>query len=241
MQSAEYEIMFSVEETHWWYRALHQFTFEILERELPDWREKAILDAGCGTGAILQQLGNPVKNVGVDLAPEAISFCRKRGLTNVQLGDIGALPFDDASFDAVICSSVLYHQWVKDVAGAVRELGRVLRPNGLLFVNVPAYDFLHSAHDDAVMTAHRFRKKEIRSLLLGNDFAIRQLTYWTTLLFPLAVLARTFGGSKSGRDFQRSAGFTNDLFLKIMSLERAILKRFPLPFGVALFAVAQKN
>jgi SAM-dependent methyltransferase len=241
MQPAEYEIMFGVEETHWWYRALHRLTFEILERELPDWREKAILDAGCGTGAILQQLGHPSKNVGVDLAPEAISFCQARGLSNVQQGDIGALPFADASFDAVICSSVLYHQWVNDVAGAIRELGRVLRPGGLLLVNVPAYEFLHSAHDDAVMTARRFRKNEMRSLLLKNGFAIRRLTYWTTLLFPLAVLARTFGGSKSGRDFQRPSGFITDLFLKIMSIERALLKRFSLPFGVALFAVAQKN
>lgn len=241
MQSAEYEIMFRVEETHWWYRALHQLIFEILGRELPDWREKTILDAGCGTGAILQQLGNPSKNVGVDLAPEAISFCQERGLRNVQQGDIGALPFADASFDVVICSSVLYHQWVKDVAGAIRELGRVLRPEGLLFVNVPAYGFLHSAHDDAVMTAHRFRKNEMRSLLLENGFAIRRLTYWTTLLFPLAVLARTFAGSKSGRDFERPAGFTSHLFSKIMSLELAFLKRFSLPFGVALFAVGQKN
>jgi SAM-dependent methyltransferase len=241
MQPAEYEIMFRVEETHWWYRALRQLIFDMLEVELPDWREKTILDAGCGTGLILKQLGNPGKNIGVDLAPEAISFCQERGLKNVQQGDIGALPFADASFDAVICSSVLYHQWVKDVAGAVRELGRVLRPRGLMFVNVPAYGFLHSAHDDMVMTARRFRKNEIRSLLLENGFAIRRLTYWTTLLFPLAVLARTFGGSKSGRDFQRPAGFTSDLFLKIMLLEFALLKRFSLPFGVALFAVAQKN
>jgi 2-polyprenyl-3-methyl-5-hydroxy-6-metoxy-1,4-benzoquinol methylase len=36
--------------------------------------ERAILDAGCGTGEILERLGNPRKNVGVDLAPEAISF-----------------------------------------------------------------------------------------------------------------------------------------------------------------------
>jgi SAM-dependent methyltransferase len=241
MQPAEYEIMFRVEETHWWYRALRRLIFDMLERELPDWREKTILDAGCGTGLILKQLGNPSKNIGVDLAPEAISFCQERGLRNVRPGDIGALPFADASFDAVICSSVLYHQWVNDVAGAVRELGRVLRPNGLMFVNVPAYGFLHSAHDDAVMTARRFRKNEMRSLLLNNGFAIRRLTYWTNLLFPLAVLARTLGGSKSGRDFQRSGGFTSHLFSKIMALERALLKRFSLPFGVALFAVAQKN
>ena len=241
MEKAEYEIMFRVEETHWWYSALHRLIFETLERELPDWRNRAILDAGCGTGLILKQLGNAEKNFGVDLAAEAIALCRQRGLNNVRQADICALPFPDAAFDAVICSSVLYHQWVNDVDAAVRGLRRVLRPGGLLLINVPAFRFLHSAHDDAVMTAHRFTKNEIRALLTRNDFAIRRLTYWTTLLFPLAIVARTLGGSTSGRDFEHTPGsITQRLFSRVMAVERRLLKRFSLPFGVAILAVGEK-
>jgi SAM-dependent methyltransferase len=233
--------MFRVEETHWWYRALHRLIFQGLEAELPDWREKEIVDVGCGTGAILKQLGNPEKNVGIDLAPEAISFCRQRGLNNVQQGDIHALPFPDASFDAVICSSVLYHQWVSDVEGAVREMHRVLRPDGVLLINVPAFPFLHSAHDEAVMTARRFRKREIQQLLQEQNFKIRRLTYWTTFLFPLAIAARTLGGSKMGRDFEaEGASFTQRVFTRIMMLELYLLRKISLPFGVALLAVARK-
>jgi SAM-dependent methyltransferase len=234
--------MFCVEETHWWYGALHRLIFDTLAREIPDWREKEILDAGCGTGSILKQLGNSEKNVGIDLAPEAISLCRQRGLDNVYQADICALPFNNASFDIVICSSVLYHQWVKDIAGAVREIGRVLRPGGLLLLNVPALRFLHSAHDEAVMTAHRFNKSEIRRLLRDNGFAIRRLTYWTTLLFPLAVIARTLGGSATGRDFDSAANsLTRRLFRQIMAIERGLLRRTSLPIGVALLAAARKR
>src|SRR5882762_4101335 len=241
MRQEEYATMFRVEETHWWYKALHRLIFQTLEAELPDWREKEIVDVGCGTGAILKQLGTPEKNTGIDLAPEAISFCRQRGLDNVQQGDIHALPFPDASFDAVVCSSVLYHQWVSDVEGAIGEMHRVLRPGGTLLINVPAFPFLHSAHDEAVMTARRFRKREIRQLLQKQDFQIRRLTYWTTFLFPLAVAARTLGGSKMGRDFEtEGTSFTQRTLAGIMALELNLLRKISLPFGIALLAVARK-
>ena len=233
--------MFRVEETHWWYGALHRLIFQALEAEFADWRKKEILDVGCGTGAILKQLGNPDKNVGIDLAPEAISFCQQRGLHNVRQGDICAMPFADASFDAVICSSVLYHQWVADIEVAVREMHRVLRPSGVLLINVPAFPFLHSPHDEAVMTARRFRKPEIRELLLKQNFAIQRLTYWTTFLFPLAVVARTLGGSEMGRDFETNeASLAQRAFAQVMRIELSFLRHISLPVGVALLAVARK-
>src|SRR5438046_7637574 len=143
--------MFRDEETHWWYAALHRLIFQALAAELPDWRKKNVLDVGCGTGAILKQLGNPEKNVGIDLAPEAILFCRQRGLNNVRQGDIHALPFADASFDAVICSSVLYHECVTDGEGAVRETHRVLTPGGVLLLSVTRFTLLPRAHELPVL------------------------------------------------------------------------------------------
>ena len=244
MRPAEYQAMFYAEQNHWWYRALHRLVFQTLEQELPDWRQKSILDAGCGTGAILEQLGNPARNVGVDLAPEAIALCRKRGLTNVVQADVAALPFGDNNFDAVISSSVIYHQWVNNPAEVLRELGRVLRPGGLLLLNVPAFQFLHSAHDEAVMTARRFRRKDVRRLVQQSGFLIRRITYWTAFLFPVALLARTFGLSGAGRDFgdqEYHPSWRDRLFWMITSTEVRLLRRISLPFGVDLFAVAIKK
>jgi SAM-dependent methyltransferase len=242
MERGEYDVMFRVEDTHWWYHALHRLIRRSLDWELPDWRKASILDAGCGTGAILELLGNPHKHVGIDLSPDAVAFCRRRGLQNVVQSDVSALPFADASFDAVICSSVLYHQWVKDVGKALQELRRVLRPGGLLLVNLPAYQFLHSAHDDAVFTARRFTRSEVQNLLSGTGLGIRYLTYWTTLLFPIAIVARTLGGSSTGRDFdaEEPSSLKNRALWMVMTLELWLMRWISLPFGVALFAVAEK-
>ena len=243
MRPQEYETMFHAEEVHWWYKALHRLIFITLDEQLPAWREKDILDAGCGTGAILHRLGNAEKHRGLDIAEEAISFCRQRGLRNVREGDICELPFPDECFDAAICSSVLYHQWVRDIDLALSELRRVLRPGGILLVNLPAYDFLASAHDEAVMTARRFRKREVQSLLAENGFAVRSVNYWTALLFPAAVIARTLHASQTGRDFGAAAprrGLLDGLFSFAMRAELPLMKRFSLPFGVAIFAIATK-
>ena len=243
MRSSEYELMYRVEDRHWWYQSLHQWIFWALSKYLPDWREKQILDAGCGTGAILQKLSNQQTHVGVDLASEAIHFCRERGLQNVRRADIMSLPFPDESFDAVVCSSVLYHRWVTDVSLALQELRRVLRPGGLMILNLPACKFLRSAHDEAVFTSQRFTKREVDSLLRNEGFDIQKLTCWTSFLFPVAVAARTFGASRQGRDFDADfrSGFSNTLFKSLMAVEFRLLTRVSAPLGVALFCAARKT
>jgi hypothetical protein len=62
------------------------------------------------------------------------------------------------------------------------------------------------------------------------------------LLFPLVVIARTLGGSATGRDFDSASdSFTHRLFSQIMNLELGLLRSIDFPFGVALLAVARKQ
>jgi 2-polyprenyl-3-methyl-5-hydroxy-6-metoxy-1,4-benzoquinol methylase len=102
---------------------------------------REVLDAGCGAGygtRILLEHGAK-RCVGVDLSPEAVEGAAERygsgQAIEFETVDIADLPFDDDSFDAVVCFETLEH--VEDQAGVLEELERVLRADGLLLLSSP--------------------------------------------------------------------------------------------------------
>ncbi|EGX55543.1 UbiE family methyltransferase [Streptomyces zinciresistens K42] len=105
-----------------------------------------ILDVGCGPGTITADLAALVPRggvTGVDRAPDVLDRARAtaagRGLDNVRfaVADVHALDFPDGAFDVVHAHQVLQH--VGDPVGALREMGRVTRPGGLVAVRDADY------------------------------------------------------------------------------------------------------
>lgn len=102
-----------------------------------DWAARDILDLGCAGGFMAEALAERGASVtGIDPAEEAIETAKQRAK---QVGqdiryDTGvgeALPYDDGSFDTVVCVDVLEH--VSDLTKVVSEIARVLRPGGMFF------------------------------------------------------------------------------------------------------------
>lgn len=244
MQQHEYETLFRVEDQHWWYRQLRRVLHLHLDRYLPNWRDAAILDAGCGTGGNLAHLPGAGRRVGLDFSPDALAHARQRQLASLVRGTVTSLPFAASSFDAAISMSVIYHQWVADPADALREIHRVLRPDGLLFVDVPAYESLTSPHDVAVMTARRFTAPTLRSLVAECGFEVLRVTYWNSLLFPVVWAARRLKFLPEGDDLETTEakpGGRNGLLDMAMRVEAATLARIALPFGVSIHCVGRKR
>jgi 2-polyprenyl-3-methyl-5-hydroxy-6-metoxy-1,4-benzoquinol methylase len=100
---------------------------------------RRVLDAGCGTGYGSEMLrdAGAASIAGFDLAEEAVrrTSARLGDGADVRLADIHALPFDDASFDLVVCFEVLEH--VTEQEAAIAELRRVLAPDGVLVISSP--------------------------------------------------------------------------------------------------------
>jgi 2-polyprenyl-3-methyl-5-hydroxy-6-metoxy-1,4-benzoquinol methylase len=107
----------------------------ILDRCLPDdGRGLRALDVGCGTGhhlAGLRRRGFEV--AGVDGSPEMVARARAGNPSvRTECADVEALPFPSGQFDVVLCIEVL--RYLRDPAGCLREIARVLRPGGVCLV-----------------------------------------------------------------------------------------------------------
>lgn len=97
------------------------------------WRDgETVLDAGCGTGSLTFALAERAKSArihGIDLSPVYIEYAAQRSheaRLEFRVGDVCALPYEDASFDRVV--SLLVLQFVPQTEKAVAELRRVARP-----------------------------------------------------------------------------------------------------------------
>jgi len=246
MERGEYQTLYNSESSHWWYLGLRDLVFSFINKYAEKKKETRILDAGCGTGGILKDLGDR-KAWGLDISWEAIGFCRLRKLNNLVNASISNIPFKNSSFDLIISLDVLYHLGVKDDRKALKELTRVLSKGGTLLLNLPAYDFLRGRHDKAVHTRHRYTIRELKEKVRASGLVIEKITYRNTVLFPLAFLRRVYEGrsakstNKVGSDLASLPNFINKLFTKILFFENQLLRTINFPFGLSIFCVARKK
>lgn len=241
MNVEEYALMAKVEDRHWWYAGLRRH-IALVWRRFGHGQAGRALDVGCGTGANMASLPAALVATGVDLSPHALEHCRHRELPRLAQADARQLPFPDGHFDFALLMDVLYHREVPDKVGTLRELGRVLKPSGLLCLNVPAYQWLYSSHDRIIHTDRRFVRGEIVSMLHEAGFDCLWATYWNTALFPPIVLVRLWRKlfPLEGSDLtDEPSAIMSRIFGLALTLERAALRIMPLPFGLSILAVAR--
>ncbi len=98
---------------------------------------RRVLDAGCGEGYGTDLLASAgaASVVGVDVDEPTIEHARERYGRDFQVADIAELPFEDDSFDLVVCFETIEH--VADAPRVVAELRRVLVEDGVLLISTP--------------------------------------------------------------------------------------------------------
>ncbi len=237
--------MFDAEETQWWYAGMRAIGFALLDEAIrvhAAGRGVRFLDAGCGSGLNLLHLSHRGQAIGVDVSEEAVRLCRERGV-RAALASVERLPLAAESVDCVTSFDVLYHRWIDNDTAAVTEMARVLRPGGLVLVRVPAFRALWGAHDDAVLSRHRYTLAELESLLHGAGFEVWRASYCNFFLLPLVYLRRRLDRAtgREGSDVGLLPGPFEWGFRKLLELEARIVRRISLPIGTSALAVARKR
>lgn len=235
--------MYRLEDTHWWYVGMKRIVHNLLEGFFRERSGPRILDAGCGTGGMLDYLNKQGQAFGLDASPEAIGFCGERGLRRIVQGSVVAIPFEDSSFDLVVSFDVLYHRAVRDDSRALEEFHRVLKTNGRALLRLPAFNWLRGSHDEAVHTRQRYRASEVRGKLARAGFQVERVTYANSILFPVAVAKRAFEMAfrvHGGSDVKPTSPLLNGALTGVLGLEAELVRHTSLPWGLSVLALGKK-
>ncbi len=178
-------------------------------KELKSKSTDKILEVGCGRGFILNILSElyPAEFHGVDIEKEHLAIARKQlkgRNVKIRYASAYGLPYSNNTFDAIVFTEVLEHLEHEDKA--LREIWRVLKPNGKLVMTVPnkKYPFLWDPINKTLETVFNthikkglfsgiwayhvrlYGKEQLKDVLQRNKFHVKTLTGSTYFCFPFA-------------------------------------------------------
>jgi SAM-dependent methyltransferase len=245
---SEYARMFDAERQMWWYKFLHNQTLTAIQNQFGNDTSVSILDAGCGTGGMLDFLQEKgYKNiVGFDLSEDGIDFAQSRGL-DVSIGDLQKIAsyYPNRTFDVVICNDVVAFFSDTEIINIFRDIHQKLNSKGLFISNNAALHALRGTHDLVLRVPRRFRKSEFVMYAQHSRF-VPTLNYWSALLTPLIWVVRVFQRATIALRVVKIENLTSDvgvpsplvntLLYKIVNLERKILG-LSAPFGSSVFGI----
>ncbi len=241
MERKVYEQMAKLDARHWWFTARRRILDGIIERIVKSPRDAHILEVGAGTGhnlAMLSRFGAVEASELDPVARELASERLGRPVLEAALPDLSMFPA--GAYDMVALLDVLEH--VVDDKASLRAIYERLKPGGALLLTVPANPWMWSAHDVAHHHHRRYRKHEIRKLAQDAGYEIELLSPFNTLLFP-PIAAVRFVGKLTGKDDSDDAmpgELVNRTLDMVFGLERELIGRVPMPFGVSLVAVLRR-
>ena len=240
-----YEETYLNEDSYFWFKSIHKFIEFVVKREFNKFSNSLnIIDVGCGSGKLLTILNKYGKAKGIDCSKKAIDLCKERGLKEVKVEDINYYEFGESNYDIITCIDVLYHSWIKDDIIILNKLYKSLNDNGILILDLAAFNFLRRGHDKAGMGTRRHTRRRIIPHLEEIGYKIEIRSYRLSFLFiPVLVMKYVEKLRKTDEvksDFKQLPSLINQLLFQMSCLENQIIKYATLPIGTSLFIIARK-
>ena len=244
MEDQEYDSMARLESTFWWHRSLHDKVISLLRKLLDGNHALELLDVGCGTGGMLRQLERAFPRwrlSGLDVSEKAVSCSLRANHADVVVASANSLPYRDGAFDVLVSLDVMCHDLVCPKR-MLCECARVLKPEGIVVLNLPAYRWLRSYHDAHVEQSRRYTIESLKAEVAKGPFECIFATYWNALLFlPMVIRRKVLPGRPSSSDVTDTLPLVNACFTRVMQWETKILRRgYRLPFGSSVLFIGRK-
>jgi SAM-dependent methyltransferase len=244
MSPEAYLEMAETEHEHWWFRGRRDVLCSVL-RQLALGPHARVLEVGSGTGGNLDMLAQFGTVSGLEMDANAVEMSaeRTRGRFDIRRGRCpDDVPFHGGTFDLICFLDCLEH--ISDDAGTLERMHGLLAPGGSILVTVPAYQWLWSAHDNFLHHHRRYDRALLTKCAQAAGYRIERVTYFNTLLFPLAVVVRLCDrllrrGRSSGDAVPPEP--LNTILYGIFKRESSWLACHRLPFGVSLLAVLKAD
>ncbi len=245
-----YQRMRDLEDASWWNAGMRDVAALLLTfAQLPP--TGFLLDVGCGSGQTMSWFAglHPAwRTVGLDVAAEGLAAAKALGSREVVLASALDLPVPARSVDLVIMLDVIQH--VPLGGGdrkALREIARVLKPGGHLFLRTNAQAFPRTA-DDVGFQFHKYQPAELRAKLEDAGLWVLRLGRLNALLglaeIPRELRARNGNHSYHGllAEPRKEAPWRSALKRAWLGVEgRAVRRGAPLPGGRTLIARGRRD
>jgi 2-polyprenyl-3-methyl-5-hydroxy-6-metoxy-1,4-benzoquinol methylase len=244
MNPAEYANLAILEREHWYYAGKREVVRRWLNRVAALGPERTLLDCGAGTGLFAEEMAAHCRVMVLDDHEESLKMLRARFRAEQILSLAGdRVPLPDESIDCITALDVLEH--TPDDEAVVAGFHRLLRPDGVALVTVPASMALWSDWDVALHHYRRYSRPQLKRLFPSEKWELIHVNYTNVAVYPLVWLIRKwrkwFPRAGKGRrsEDQRPAPWLNGLLRRLFV--GPALWLIPFPFGVSLLLVARKR
>ncbi len=186
---ASFAVLAALEDRNFWFRARNQLILWALQRSQPGTQRH--LEVGCGTGYVLSAVRRAfpqARATGTEVFVAGLGYAATR-LPDVELLQMDArhIPYVD-EFDSIGAFDVIEH--IDDDERVLAQMGRALRPGGVLLLTVPQHPWLWSPHDDAAHHVRRYTAAELSQKVERAGLLIEFESSFVSLLLPMMALSR---------------------------------------------------
>lgn len=228
-------------DNHFIDQASRHYTLTQLKKNLTV-NQPTILEIGCSSGYMLQKIQQFIPHatlIGSDVVYKPLLELSKKLTIPLLRFDILQCPLPDNCIDAIILLNVLEH--IEDDTTTLKQIYRILKPNGVLILEVPAGPHLYDAHDKICMHFRRYTLTKLCKLISAQGFKISNCSHLGTFIYPAFFLAKLWNKRLLSKPdieqrqlMEKKIRQTskNKLLSGLMDLELMLGKWISYPFGI---------